>query len=430
MKAESVRLQLVHGKNKISSFLLFCLLLFLPTQLGFHFWPSWAYVSGQRIDYLSPTLFVTDILACLLFGVTFLEGKIVLSKKEVSFLVLLIGSLGISIVFSLSPFAGWYGMLKLLEVIFIAWYSMKQWHQVGSFLGVIFPISLTIESVLALWQFVLQQSVGGLWYFLGERTFSSSTPGIANASLDGSLILRPYATFPHPNVLAGFLLVGSVFLVVFLRQQSKHRQYLWIISLVLSSIALFVTLSRTVIFLWFVIGIILLSQTILAKNKKEKLSLAVSGSILFLILVVFLLPRFLTLTGESLTLREQLFSVGWKMSIAHPLLGVGVNNFFINEALLSPSLPLQPIHNIFLLVLSQTGSIGLLAFGYLLFRTLKHVVYMSFESQFRKNIRIFSLLALSIFLFVGLVDHYFFTLQQGQLLTALIFGLAWSEGKN
>jgi O-antigen ligase len=118
------------------------------------------------------------------------------------------------------------------------------------------------------------------------------------------------------------------------------------------------------------------------------------------------------------------------MFIAHPFLGVGVNNFFINETWLSPSLPLQPIHNIFLLVLSQTGIIGLLAFGYLLFRTIKHVAQMSFESQFRKNIRIFSLLALCVFLFIGLVDHYFFTLQQGQLLTALIFGLSWSDDKN
>ncbi len=57
--------------------LLFSLLLvFLPTQLGYHVWPDWALVLGRRIDYISPTLYATDILIVLLLVSWCIEKKI------------------------------------------------------------------------------------------------------------------------------------------------------------------------------------------------------------------------------------------------------------------------------------------------------------------------------------------------------------------
>ena len=38
------------------------LLILLPTQLGYHFWPNWSFVFGIRSDYLAPTIYFTDIL--------------------------------------------------------------------------------------------------------------------------------------------------------------------------------------------------------------------------------------------------------------------------------------------------------------------------------------------------------------------------------
>src|SRR5689334_11072958 len=49
--------------------LFYTLIILLPTQLGLHLWPDWALVLGRRVDYLSPTLFITDILVGLLFVV-------------------------------------------------------------------------------------------------------------------------------------------------------------------------------------------------------------------------------------------------------------------------------------------------------------------------------------------------------------------------
>jgi len=59
------------------------LLVFLPTQLGLHFWPGWALVLGRRLDYLSPTLYVTDILIVfLLIRWVFEKRKKIFSFKK------------------------------------------------------------------------------------------------------------------------------------------------------------------------------------------------------------------------------------------------------------------------------------------------------------------------------------------------------------
>ena len=50
-------------------------ILLLPTQLGYHFWPKWAYVFGVRVDYLSPTLYLTDILAAILLVLWIHENR-------------------------------------------------------------------------------------------------------------------------------------------------------------------------------------------------------------------------------------------------------------------------------------------------------------------------------------------------------------------
>ncbi len=63
---------------------------------------------------------------------------------------------------------------------------------------------------------------------------------------------------------------------------------------------------------------------------------------------------------------------------------------------------LQPVHNIYLLILSETGIFGVLGFAYLLLKS-------------KKNLPLF------ILLFLGLFDHYPLTLQTGLLLWLLIF---------
>src|SRR5687768_10565446 len=52
--------------QRIEQVLFFLTILFLPTQLGKHFWPDFSFVYSLPIDYLSPTLYFWDLLVILL----------------------------------------------------------------------------------------------------------------------------------------------------------------------------------------------------------------------------------------------------------------------------------------------------------------------------------------------------------------------------
>src|SRR5207302_10998346 len=72
-------------------------------------------------------------------------------------------------------------------------------------------------------------------------------------------ILRPYATFSHPNVLAGYLTIALAIVISNIKYQiSKTQKYsskvtqviLLTAVLSLGTIALFLTLSRVAILIW------------------------------------------------------------------------------------------------------------------------------------------------------------------------------------
>ena len=127
--------------EKFERFLFYSIAVFLPTQLGKHFWPSFSFVEGIRIDYLSPTLYLTDLLILLLF-VTYISSRLFTHKVKISNKLLEISRaclrqltdvgnwkftvfvvfLLIGISFSFSPNAGLYKLLKIIEMVFLGFY--------------------------------------------------------------------------------------------------------------------------------------------------------------------------------------------------------------------------------------------------------------------------------------------------------------------
>ena len=69
---------------KVKRILFKILVLLLPVQLSKHFWPLWSYISGIRLDYLSPVVYLTDILLFLLLSFWFIE-KIAKTKPPEAF---------------------------------------------------------------------------------------------------------------------------------------------------------------------------------------------------------------------------------------------------------------------------------------------------------------------------------------------------------
>lgn len=328
---------------------------------------------------------------------------------------------------SQSPFSGWYYLVKLIEFFCFAW-IIGQDKKPFLKLFWSFSIGVIIEGVLGIFQFIHLGSLNGMWYFLGERSFTSTTAGIANATINGQLFLRPYATFPHPNVFAGYLVISLLFfLATALYIQKKHYRIFAICLIAFGTGVLFLTLSRSAIVVWMVLGL----WGILIGIKDKKLKRIVGSAGIFGFIIFLLIPvlsgRFLDSASyiESIDLRLLLQEASLKMIQAHMLLGVGFNNFLV-------SLPyyiqghvlfgfLQPVHNIYLLVFAETGIFGLLGFLGILWLALKNSL-----SKWRVSpsfLTFFSSLSMLAIIVLGLTDHYFLTIQQGQLLLALVLGL-------
>jgi O-antigen ligase len=105
--------------------------------------------------------------------------------------------------------------------------------------------------------------------------------------------------------------------------------------------------------------------------------------------------------------------------------GVGLGNFLIALPQYYPHRDiffLQPVHNIYLLLLSETGIIGL---GVTLF-----CFYLLFKHKMRNHTFSIWHLAFGILLLLGFVDHYPLTLQQGQLLLAFLLSLTFVNIKD
>ena len=390
-------------------FIFYLLLLFLPTQFGKHFWPDFSYVLGIRVDYLSPTLYFTDILIGTLFVLwIFSKGKFQISnfkfliKSQVLIYELIFAFFLVGIGLSKSPPLGFYGLVKLLEFVFFGFYTAAHFKDLKKeTVLILFSAGILFESLLSIFQFLNHGSLQGIFYFFGERIFNSQTPGIANASLGGALVLRPYGTFSHPNVLAGYLVVVMTLIAGrIMNQELRIKKIALGLILTIGTAALLLTLSRVAVFVWVIICVFCLLRKFMIQNSYFIILFA--AALLFLGMVTPLGSRFvdLRLTDEAVVQRGALINNSLAMVKEHSVFGVGLNNFIINLPLHEK---IQPVHNIFLLIASETGLVGLGFFAWFLYKTYKRI--MIHNSLF---------IILSSILILGMFDHYPLTLQQGQ----------------
>lgn len=426
------------GKEKKESWLLnqdlntnlfYLLVLILPIQLGYHFWPNFSFIFGARVDYLSPTIFLTDllILFAILYGFfsTIAQRKIYLAKikvelvtKRTLILFIFLTALLLSFIASLEKEAFILGLVRLVEMLLLLYvliYYVKRIN-VNHLISLV-SLSLIVVSIIGIGQFILQSSIGGLLYFLGERTFNSSTLGIASVTLDGAIYLRPYSIFPHPNVMAAFILIYSSFILEKIRSGNKTLNLL---ALILGGFCIFLSMSR--------VSIILYSLMILfyffKEAKRPKLVFIFSVIALGVIFLSPIRDRFINF-DEGVGIRTNLSKIATQEMSNSPIFGIGINNFLYTLGeypSFSNYLFIQPVHNIYLLVAVEVGIPILLLFLYALYTSLKR----AFSHSHMRRSLVFSLISIIL---IGLFDHFFLTLQQGQLLLVLVISLIWTKAR-
>ena len=388
--------------------LMFLFLLLLPTQLGKHFFFPFSYLSGVRVDYLAPTVYLADTIVFLLAVINFeIVLKFFQNKKVIIGLFLLL----INVLFSCLPAISLYWLIKIIEflaVISLAKKMLKTLKEKSILTA--FLLSGLLELFLSIAQFINKHSVQGIFYYFGERLISLSTPGVAKASLQGVEFLRPYGTFSHPNSLAGFFLVLYFFVLTY----KKFNRYLVLkyLFLLVSSLLIFLSFSKIAILTYLFLSFIYY----LKSSIKIKCRPCVLARLFMIVVVSFI---FLQATTDPATIgkRIELMKNSITIIFRYPIQGVGLGSYLVEQAKFSSKYYLffnQPVHNIFLLYFSELG----LMIGAL-------IIFLSLV-KINRLIKINPYVFFAIIL-TGLFDHYWLTLQQNFLLMGLIMGVILSQ---
>lgn len=397
--------------------LFFLAVLLLPTQLGKHFWPQSAFIYSLKIDYLSPTIYFWDLLVLLLltvagFNLLLLKRKFKINKSFAILLAIFFLTLIPSFKDSLNPEAGLVLVKDYLSAGLFGLYVAGR--DQATIKKILFPaliLSFIFICSLALLQFLFGRSLG--FWVLGERDFSVTTPLVAKFNYYDKIFLRPYSTFSHPNLLGGFLIVIMPLVIYGLPKVFKKTA---LILGLLGCATVLVTFSRPALVLLAVYFLVIY-------RKYWKLML-----ITLVLLSPLVVVRFVSIfTFDTLAIlrRQELQEYSVELFRRHIWAGTGVNNFVnalaVDKVLVGTSRFLQPVHNIFLLILSETGIIGFAGFLAMfltsIYKNIKNSNYLS-------RILLASLLSIT---FLGLFDHYFITLPQGQRVLFLILGLSFRK---
>lgn len=421
-------------------FSLYLTILLIPVQLSKFFWPDFSSVLGLRVDYLAPAVYLSDLtIATFIFSslTVFLLKRNILKKPRppVVSASIFVLAIFLSLIFAKSQGVALVKSLKIIEfLLFSLFLSTVSYTRIIKTVVFLLGASILWVSILVFIQFSQQSSLG--LTLLGERRFSLSTPGISQVSHEGLVMLRPYATFPHPNVLSAYLALSSTFVfghLIFLKFK-RSEQWFLAVSIGLSLFALFLTFSRSG---WLAggIGVVPLFGFFLAGKIYRKITSNQKVILGFFLATVVLLgvfslgpvfvERFLSIAAQdshSLLLRVKLAQAAAEMFQSSPLLGVGPGNFLIllpQFWQLSETIRwLQPVHNLYLLILSEIGIFGLGAFLSVVLLPLPLILRKS-----KLSLQPVLILSYIQIFFLAFFDHYFWTLQQGLLLFWMFQGL-------
>ena len=364
--------------------------------------------------------------------------NLVITKHLIPFYYFIF-SLFLSIVvapfFVLSLLSFLHFLLYFLFFIYI--YSTFDFEKEFKLVCSILVLSFSLVSLLGILQFINQSSVFNNYLFLGEQPYSVSTSGIALENLLGFTVVPAYGLFRHPNVFGGLL---SIFLIWAISRLKYSRVYY--VCFVLMFFSLMFTLS-VFSYISFFLGVLFCFLFNNPKNVKgdgnvdkdedgagkQKPNYFIYILVSTLLVVSFSFPyvfKFLSFpplsSDLSVSRRSNLLTGSYSLIKDNLFYGVGFNSFIL---FIEPHLPymgsirfLQPVHNVFILILAESGIISLLLFLLILFITL---------FKLKNKLLMVSFIQL---VFLSCFDHYFWTIHQPLIFLWLFLGLCWTSVKD
>jgi len=339
-------------------------------------------------------------------------------KGQKLFIILLIIWSGLTIFWSVDKLLAWSGLLNLIWGISIFWLIESQKIDIKK-IGYALISAGVVQSLIGVWQFARQSFFISKW--LGISLLNPSLTGTSVINNGSGRFLRAYGSLPHPNILAGFLVIGILIAVILINQEpTKKIRYLLNVAVGFLTLGLILTFSRAGWLALIISLIIFVVYNYIKKREQKKIiwPLIIIG-LIFLILFFSYGDLFKSrLTGlerlelksnqERISYYPQAFSIiknNW-------LAGMGINNYTLILYKNNPNLnswDYQPVHDTALLIWAEMGIIGLMLFIGIIIFTFKN------KSNYWP-------LILAI-LILGFFDHYFHSLYFGIMLWWLVVGI-------
>lgn len=420
---------------KVARAMLMLFLVTFPFQIRSLIYSEPVFLSGNFNNYTSFFVYFADLPllgAFLMWGCAHFYGE--RDDEEINMgylpltvlLVLFLVLITISIYFAETKVIGLFISFRFIE-LFLLYLMIVNGVLSRAEILKYFLIGVVGQSLIAVGQYFKQTSLG--LYFLGESHISSVIPGVAKIDFNGAKIVRAYGTFPHPNVLAGVLLVALFWANYYLK---KH---LWILLavMIILLMALLLTFSRTVFLALG--GALLVYYSMLNRRLPIKMVMLFCSILVFLIVALNLeeivVERFL-MWNDPVSTEDRLeyIDVSKDMLIERPF-GVGLAGFtrMMQEYSVQKILPweMQPVHNVYLLIMNESGVFAGLLFIFTIgFVFLMLVISLRKLKEDENQFALVMAAVLSAMMIVFLFDHYFYTLYQGQVMLFIYFALASS----
>jgi len=380
----------------------------LPINLGLHFVFNWSYLNGLLVDYLLPVIYVQDILVLL----TLLSWLLTVKKEDLinlfnhkitPLVVLFVASIAFSIINSSLINISIYLFLKSSLYALFFFYIISTFDIKRDFVlfSKVLAVSVFLVCLLAVGQWVNQGSVFNNYLFFGEQPYSFSTYGVIRENLLGQTKIPVYGTFRHPNTFAGFLVI-TLFLLLGLVPEKKFNTAVF----GLGSLVLLFTFS------YFAVSVFVIGFAFIYFIKKWGRSGYLFS--LFIVLVIstgLLFLPYIRSYNTSISRRSDLLSAVYSSISRNILVGTGVGTAVIS----APDLNfVQPVHNVFVLLLKEGGITLVMLFG--------GIIWVCALTAFYYKKPLFFVVLLQIVL-LSSFDHYFWTMQQTQLLFWLTCGI-------
>ncbi len=271
----------------------------------------------------------------------------------------------------------------------------------------------SIQAVMGMIQFSTQHVLASKW--LGMAAQLPELSGTSVVVTTAGRWLRAYALLPHPNVAGGVMVLG---LIAAAYLSKRHWQLAIAGSLI--SFGLILTFSRGALISWCMIFIIM----VMARKMRASFVLTVLATLIVCLTIYWPLVTSRASTSqftEQLSISErqqQLEQFGEIFKTRWPF-GVGLGQYTVTAQPTSPYDYAQPIHNVSLMLLAELGILGTMLWFSLILEPMWKLKY-----QLAKHPAAYILLAV---IFLGIFDHYWWTLSSFTILWCALIGWLWLE---